>query len=228
MRSPIDLLDAALNRLIDGSIAAWESRPLQRVRRVWDRRRAHARIARQRLRRNAYTGPAFRCGEAYWQLAQPALRRGSDAMRRVAAPAVRALGRSLHRFLIAQREAWLWLASLAMLPWRRAPAAADAGGETEMTGVVRGQGDTLATGALGPDAPNCIYACAVCAHESMIVGAAKYDIFGCPDCGTALMVIDPMRGQTMVSPMPAAPGRVRSAARTQTVKTETSIPVLKV
>jgi hypothetical protein len=227
MASPMSYLDAALNRLIDGSIALWESRPVESARIAWSRRRAHARLARQRLRRHALTAPAYRCAEAYWALARPWLRRGSDALHRVATPAGLALGRALHRFLLAQREAWIWLGAQVARLWRRRPAKAEAGGDTEMTGVIRGHGDTLATGAVGDvAAENCIHACAVCAHEAMIVGAGKYDVFGCPECGTALMVIDPKRGITMVSPTPAQPGRVRSATRTLTVKTETSIPSL--
>jgi hypothetical protein len=61
----------------------------------------------------------------------------------------------------------------------------------------------------------------------MIVGARKYDAFRCPECGTALMIIEAARGLTMVSQAPAAHGRVRQATRGETVETETALPAVE-
>nr|MBA2481554.1 hypothetical protein [Planctomycetota bacterium] len=53
--------------------------------------------------------------------------------------------------------------------------------------------------ALPATPPTCFFACAACAHESLLLGVGKYSTFRCPACDARLTIVHPERGLTVVS-----------------------------
>lgn len=122
-------------------------------------------------------------GRAAWRYARVGTARFSES--RAVSGMDRAEG-AVRRFLRAHGSAWRWLGRSLARPFTRA---------------AQRRQERLAAQSTLPamESPRpSIFRCAVCRHESMGVGLAKYSSFACPRCGAPLLVIDHRRGRTTV------------------------------